>query len=92
MPPLESRFCCGQPDDDSGVCFIHLGSVDRAIGVLDNMGKFGKQLIESMQQAAKHAAGKKARVSGVKSSDAAKKRSLGKATRPKAIWGPDRKV
>ena len=48
------------------------------------MGKFGKQLIESMQQAAKHAAAKKARVSGVKSSDAVKKRPPGKATKPRA--------
>ena len=48
------------------------------------MRKFGKQLVESMQQAAKHAAGKKVRglrVSGVKSSDAVKKRPPGKAPR-----------
>ena len=51
------------------------------------MSKFGKQLIESMQQAAKHAAGKKVRglrVTGVKSSDAIKKRPLGKAAKPRA--------
>lgn len=44
------------------------------------MGKFGKQLIESMQQAVKHAAGKKPRVR-VKSSDAARKKPPAKAAR-----------
>ena len=45
------------------------------------MSKFGKQLIKSMQQAVKHAAGKKPHVSGTKSSDAVKKKPPGKAAR-----------
>jgi hypothetical protein len=49
------------------------------------MGKFGKQLIESMQQAAKHAAGKKARVSGGKSSDAVKKSTTGQGHQAQGV-------
>jgi putative transcriptional regulator len=38
---------------------------DAAKGKNKNMGKFAKELIESMQQAAKHAAGKRVRGSSV---------------------------